>query len=179
MSKIVAGLFSSYINAVYPEPLDRIQFQEIERAFYAGSKSTIDIIQQVADVSSDEPTDGDLAFMDRMYGELERFVSNVGKVRPKPQPRAENANDPKPTLGDMPVDEKYRTMMNAIAMTLDEFLNPEASGTLDRTTGFVLLVFPFGDEEGRANYISNGADRSQVAQLLEQQAKRFREPGHG
>jgi len=43
----------------------------------------------------------------------------------------------------------------------------------DRSTGFVLLVFPFGETEGRCNYISNGADRKDIVKLLREQANRF------
>jgi hypothetical protein len=43
----------------------------------------------------------------------------------------------------------------------------------DRKTGFVLLVFPFGAQEGRCNYISNGADRRDIVTMMEEQIARF------
>jgi hypothetical protein len=43
----------------------------------------------------------------------------------------------------------------------------------DRDVGFVLLVFPFGEKEGRCNYISNGADRKDIVTLFKEQIKRF------
>lgn len=79
-----------------------------------------------------------------------------------------------PELGDGPIESAYIDKMQGVARELDAIFNNGATGD-DRTTGFVLLVFPFGSADGRCNYISNGADRSDVATLLEEQAKRFRE----
>jgi hypothetical protein len=42
-----------------------------------------------------------------------------------------------------------------------------------REVGFVLLVFPFGEKEGRCNYISNGADRRDIVTMMKEQIKRF------
>jgi hypothetical protein len=50
--------------------------------------------------------------------------------------------------------------------------NGKAKGN-DKKTGFVLLVFPFNDNEGRCNYISNGADRRDIVALFKEQIKRF------
>jgi hypothetical protein len=75
-------------------------------------------------------------------------------------------------LGDAPIEESYREKMNAIARTLDEFFNGEAKGK-DRKTGFVLLVFPFGAQDGRCNYISNGADRRDIVTMMKEQIARF------
>jgi hypothetical protein len=43
----------------------------------------------------------------------------------------------------------------------------------ERETGFVLLVFPFGEKEGRANFISNGADRKDIVTLFREMIARF------
>jgi hypothetical protein len=77
-------------------------------------------------------------------------------------------------LGDAPVESGQVRMMNDIARALDQAFNGDAHGNVDRTMGFVLLVFPFGSSDGRCNYISNGADRRDVLKLLEEQAARFR-----
>jgi hypothetical protein len=77
-------------------------------------------------------------------------------------------------LGDQPIEPAYIEKMQVLAHFLDEEFNGHTHGG-DRATGFVLLVFPFGSRDGRCNYISNGADREDVATLLEEQAKRFRE----
>jgi hypothetical protein len=76
-------------------------------------------------------------------------------------------------LGSAPIVPEYREKMNCVARALDEVFNGDLKGK-DRTVGFVLLVFPFGDIEGRrCNYISNGADRSEIVKLLREQANRF------
>jgi hypothetical protein len=82
-------------------------------------------------------------------------------------------------IGDAPIEEKYRQKMEALAEALDKIFNgddamPMARGVKSkRKTGFVLLVFPFGDTEGRCNYISNGADRGDIVTMMKEQIKRF------
>lgn len=75
-------------------------------------------------------------------------------------------------LGDAPIDPEYRRLMNTIMSVLDEAFNPGLRGK-DRKVGLLLLVFPFGEGEGRCNYISNGADRKDVTVMLKEQVKRF------
>jgi hypothetical protein len=75
-------------------------------------------------------------------------------------------------LDDAPIDPAYREKMNQIVYALDEVFNGTARGD-DRKVGFVLLVFPFGEQEGRCNYISNGADRRDIVTLFKEQIKRF------
>lgn len=75
-------------------------------------------------------------------------------------------------LGDAPIETQYVEKMNAIAKALDELFNGDVEGDA-RQTGFVLLVFPFGEKEGRCNYISNGADRRDIVTLFKEQIKRF------
>lgn len=77
------------------------------------------------------------------------------------------------TLGDGPIQDEYRTKMNAIAKGLDELFNGDLKEK-DRHTGFVLLVFPFGETDtGRCNFISNGADRKDVVCLMKEMIARF------
>jgi hypothetical protein len=78
----------------------------------------------------------------------------------------------KPTLGDAPIERNVHGTMNAAAQALDEAFNRGAKGA-DRKVGFVLLVFPFGNEDGRCNYISNGADRRDIVVMMKEQIKRF------
>jgi len=76
-------------------------------------------------------------------------------------------------LGSAPIEPKYADMMREVALVLDRIFNVGLRG-LSRKTGFVLLVFPFGDaKDGRCNYISNGADRQDIIKLLREQANRF------
>ena len=76
-------------------------------------------------------------------------------------------------LGDAPIQEQYAVKMRALAAGLDDFLNGGAKGKA-RETGFVLLVFPFGDDPaGRCNFISNGADRADIVTLFKEMIARF------
>ena len=77
-------------------------------------------------------------------------------------------------LGDEPIEPEYIEKMQVLAHFLDEEFNGDKRGN-ERSTGFVMLVFPFGSKDGRCNYISNGADRGDVLKLLKEQAKRFEE----
>lgn len=77
------------------------------------------------------------------------------------------------TLGDAPIQQKYREQMQMLAGALDEILNGDAKGA-KRETGFVLLVYPFGEAEGgRCNFISNGADRRDIVTLFREMIARF------
>lgn len=79
-------------------------------------------------------------------------------------------------LGDAPIEPAYVETMNALAGALDEIFNGETKGQ-DREVGFVLLVFPFNEaeevDEGRCNFISNGANRADVVVLMKEMIARF------
>ena len=75
------------------------------------------------------------------------------------------------TLGDAPIEAKYRDFMNNLAHAIDDILNGKATGD-DKKTGFCLLMFDFGEGPGRCNYISN-ANRDGVVTLLKEQLARF------
>jgi hypothetical protein len=76
-------------------------------------------------------------------------------------------------LGDGPIEQKYHDKMKALAGALDQMFNGDSEGA-DRETGFVLMVFPFGEHvTGRCNYISNGADRRAVVTLMKEMIARF------
>jgi hypothetical protein len=78
----------------------------------------------------------------------------------------------KHSLGDAPIEPQYIELMNALGGALDEMFNGKAKGQ-DRKAGFVLMVFPFADHEGRANFISNGADRKDIVALFKEMIARF------
>lgn len=82
------------------------------------------------------------------------------------------AQEPKDRLGDAPVEARYHDQMVATAQAIDELFNGDKQGS-DRETGFVLLVFPFKDFDGRCNYISNGADRRDIVTLMKEMIARF------
>ncbi|CAB4167780.1 hypothetical protein UFOVP860_49 [uncultured Caudovirales phage] len=76
-------------------------------------------------------------------------------------------------LGDAPIVAEHRETMNQIAKTLDAIFNGTVTGA-ERKTGFVLLVFPFGEAEGqRCNFLSNGAGRADLAVLFKEMAARM------
>lgn len=75
-------------------------------------------------------------------------------------------------LGDAPIEPEYHAQMNAIAATLDHTFNGDAKGA-NRKVGFVLMVFEYGDNPSRCNYLSNGADRQDVVTLMKEMIARF------
>ena len=76
-------------------------------------------------------------------------------------------------LGNAPIESAHAEQMNKIAAVLDTVFNPGAHGQ-DRKTGFVLLVYPFGEaDQGRCNFISNGADRGDLVTLFKEMIARF------
>lgn len=79
---------------------------------------------------------------------------------------------PHERLGDQPVQAEYYDHMKTVAQVVDKIFNGDAKGD-DRAIGFVLMVFPFGDRDGRCNYLSNGADRADVVTLMKEMIARF------
>lgn len=82
-----------------------------------------------------------------------------------------SAADKPINIGDAPIESRHREQMQAIAEVLDETFNGTLQGK-DRKVGFVLLVFPFSGNDGRANYISN-AERKDIVVMLKEQIARF------
>ncbi len=72
-----------------------------------------------------------------------------------------------------PIQDEYKQKMNDIARMLDKAFNGDAKGK-SKKVGFMLSIFPFGDE-GRFNYISNGADRKEMVCLMKEMITRFEE----
>ena len=63
--------------------------------------------------------------------------------------------------------------MNALASALDEIVNEGKRGK-DRDWGFVLMMFPvWRPLRALGNYISNGADRTDVVTLMKEMIARF------
>jgi hypothetical protein len=81
-------------------------------------------------------------------------------------------------LGDAPVQDEYRKKMEQVARDLDKVFNGHKRGQA-RKVGFVVMVFPFNEDQhvkeddGRCNYISNGADRHDVVILMKEMIRRF------
>lgn len=64
-----------------------------------------------------------------------------------------------------PIDPRHRAIMNALASAIDQTLNGENP---KKKLGFVMLVAEFGQiDNGRVNYISNGAREDMIAMMKE------------
>lgn len=74
------------------------------------------------------------------------------------------------TPSHAPIEDPWRAMMTEVGRALDQVFN---GGKTPKRMGFVLLTFPYGDSDGRCNYLSNGADRKDIVKLLREQAARF------
>jgi hypothetical protein len=76
-------------------------------------------------------------------------------------------------LGDGPVEAEYAEQMRALARLIDDFFNGPPTPDRVKSVGFILMVFPFGDEgRGRCNYMSN-ALREDVVIMMKEQIARF------
>lgn len=68
-----------------------------------------------------------------------------------------------------PIEEKFKEMMNGLAQSLDQFLNPDANGP--KKVGFLLCLFDLSEgpnlKENRFNYISNSQRMDITASLKE------------
>lgn len=70
------------------------------------------------------------------------------------------------------IELKHHKKMNELAGFLDEVFNGCKKGE-DREYGFFLSVFPFGEKEGRFNYIAN-SERVDIIKLLEEMLVKFK-----
>lgn len=73
-----------------------------------------------------------------------------------------------------PIEPRVRSQANAIAMTLDDFLNGGKLPGLPRKRkyGFGVLIFEFGKiEAGRMNWISNAERADMIVALKEMVAQ--------
>jgi hypothetical protein len=71
-------------------------------------------------------------------------------------------------MSEQPVEWRWHDFMNRLAPALDKGLNADGN----KKFGFFLAIFPFGDEEGRFNYISN-ADRKDIIVLMKEMIVKF------
>jgi hypothetical protein len=67
-----------------------------------------------------------------------------------------------------------RRLMQGAAELLDEHFNPGLTGK-QRTTGFIVIAFSFGDGDRQANYVSNGGSRAENVEVLEKLARRLKQ----
>lgn len=83
-------------------------------------------------------------------------------------------SDEEHNIGDKPIEGEHREAMRLIAKTVDDIFNGEKARTPEAEIGFILMTFPFGDYDGRTNYISNCRPED-VEGLLADQLVRIRE----
>ena len=79
---------------------------------------------------------------------------------------------PDQRLGDAGVQEDMYAQLTAVMGAIDDFLNQGIKGSA-RPWGIVVMMFPYGNVEGRCNYMSNGADRKDVVTLMKEMVARF------
>lgn len=75
-------------------------------------------------------------------------------------------------FGDEPIQKDYAESMKAIMTVLDDMMNGGLKGK-DRKVGIVVLTFPFGDGDGRCNFMSNGVNRKDLVILMKEMIARF------
>jgi hypothetical protein len=73
---------------------------------------------------------------------------------------------------DQMLEAKYSAQMQGVAEALDSVFNGNVKSP-NKKVGFVLLLFEYGTHDGRANYISNGADRKDIVNLFKEMIARF------
>jgi len=169
--KLVEAGWAAFRHLVVPADASDVQVDEMRLAFFAGADHLFTSMMSMLDPGED-PTTADLTRMDKMHAELAQFRDSLRE-------RVEQAGRPPSTLrppaqrlGDGPVEESYREMLQGVARALDQTFNKGAKGA-DRKLGFVLLLFEFGEAMGRCSYISNGADRRDIVTMFREQIKRF------
>ena len=83
---------------------------------------------------------------------------------------------------NVPTPDKMlsKDALQALALSLDTILNGEGkpsviqlNQTPKRLNGFVLVVFPFGDKNGKCHYVSNGASREDIIKLFREQLRQL------
>jgi len=172
--KLVEAGWAAFRHLVVPADASDVQRDEMRFAFFAGAEHLFTSMMSMLDPGED-PTTADLSRMDKLAEELAQFRENLrGRVQAAGRPPSMLRPPPPPEqrIGDAPIEQEYRNMMQGVAHALDDTFNKGAKGA-DRKVGFVLLLFEFGEAMGRCNYISNGADRRDIVTMFKEQIKRF------
>jgi hypothetical protein len=180
----IAAAWRGYQETVLGPAAPAIQREECWLAFWAGATVLFRALIKSLDQDS-EPTDADLARMEALAAEIDAFEKTFDAAVARRSLAAAAPWNELPgaaRLGDAPVDERYRQRMVEVVQLLDRVFNGQVGGP-DRETGFVLMVFPFGEREGRCNYASNGAARADIAALMREMISRLEgmpevAPGH-
>lgn len=73
----------------------------------------------------------------------------------------------------MDAASQLQVLMGALDQTINGDPPNGATDASWRKTGLVMFSFPYGDQSGKANYVSNGADRRDMVKFLRETADRF------
>lgn len=70
-----------------------------------------------------------------------------------------------------------RDAMMQVGEALDTLLNgtDARAGKIERKSGFVLIVFPFGEIGQRCNYVGVGAERAEMIEVMQRQIEVWKE----
>lgn len=166
--QLIEGGWRAYVAINKLESAPALQHREMRTVYFLGAQHLWASMMSVLDPDA-EPTEKDLKLMGLINEELETFRQTVLVSSPAATP----TEPTKPTLGDGPIEAEHQQRMVELAAFLDQEFNGPVHGPA-RQTGFVLLVFPFHGHGGRANYISNGADRKDIITLFTEQIARFK-----
>lgn len=77
--QLVLELWNSYRREVIPAEAPDVQVIECRRAFYAGAKGLLRAIEACLDPTSPDETPGDMAQMQAISDELDRFAGDTVK----------------------------------------------------------------------------------------------------
>jgi hypothetical protein len=70
-----------YQTMVIPRGASQTQIVESRRAFYGGAKACFSLLTGLVDMTTDEPTEADLAKMSEINREIEEFYEDIEKGR--------------------------------------------------------------------------------------------------
>jgi hypothetical protein len=74
--------WDDYDRTILPPEAGAVQRRETRRAFYAGAIHMFHtLVTNVSATGDDEPTAEDLAMMDRLKAEIDRYAADLGRGR--------------------------------------------------------------------------------------------------
>jgi len=155
----VAEAFADYQERVIPTNAPHIQIDECRRAFFAGAYFLLmELATGIGDDSTSEE-DGIVA-LEQLKMECEAFAVSV---RNDPAPAA-------PSVPEMP-DISYNVDNAEIRPLLQELGDRIGSGLPDGW-GFNLLLFEYGEGEGKGLFYISSARRADVIAVMKEYIKR-------
>jgi len=155
--RAATGEFDDYSDS-YACPITQLYNELIEAGF---TKFAARVAEGEFDATKEESDEWANSAAGKLAFDLLRNGPRGGPVPPPPDGG----------LGDAPIEKEYQDIMRDVGHFIDDLFNGDAKGDAKKT-GFILMVFPLNDHNGRCNYISNG-NREDVVTLLKGQLARF------